>query len=132
MSAKRAQGDLNGFLDRGSRIQGELTFEDTFRLDGRLEGKIESSGDLVIGEGGEIEGELAVGRLFVSGTLRGTATAAERIEVTATGKVYADLVAPVLVVEEGAFLQGRCSMERASAKGGEGERPLAVPREVEG
>ena len=31
---------LNGFLDRGSQFAGELTFEETFRIDGKFEGKI--------------------------------------------------------------------------------------------
>ena len=29
-------GVLNGFLDRGARIEGTLSFEDTFRIDGVL------------------------------------------------------------------------------------------------
>ena len=47
-----AKGELNGFLDAGSHIQGELHFEDTFRIDGKVTGKIQSAGDLVVGERG--------------------------------------------------------------------------------
>ena len=33
---KSARGDLNGFLDEGSHIKGELHFEDTFKISGKV------------------------------------------------------------------------------------------------
>jgi len=104
------RGDLNGFLDAGSHIEGDLHFEDTFRIDGRLSGRVVSKGDLVVGDQGHVEGEIHVGRLFISGTVRGSVLAAQRVEITARGKVNADLQTPSLVIEDGAFFEGRCSM----------------------
>lgn len=106
------QSDLNGFLDDGSHLQGELRFETSFRIDGKFTGTVVSDGDLIIGAGGEVDGELRVGQVFVSGTVRGTIRASRRIQVTPTGKVLADLETPVLVVEDGAFFRGNCAMER--------------------
>ena len=106
------QGDLNGFLDAGSHMNGELSFEDTFRIDGKLTGNVVSEGDLIVGEHGEVDGEIKVRRVFVSGTVRGILRAAEKVEVTSTGKVSADLYTPSLTIEDGAFFQGSCAMER--------------------
>ena len=103
-------GDLNGFLDAGSHIEGDLHFEDTFRVDGRLTGRVVSNGDLVVGEQGQVEGEIRVGRIFISGTVKGSVLAAKRVEITAQGKVNADLETPSLMIEDGAFFEGRCSM----------------------
>lgn len=104
------QGDLNGFLDRGSHLEGELRFETSFRIDGRVSGRIRSSGSLMVGDGGEVDGEVEVGRLFVSGVMRGTVKASSRIQIAPGGKVYADLVTPSLVIEDGAVFEGRCAM----------------------
>jgi len=109
----KARGDLNGFLDAGSHIQGELHFDDTFRVDGKLTGKAVSQGDLVVGENGVVEADIEVGSIFVSGAVKGTVKARERIEIAAGGKVIADLETPALVVEDGAILEGNCSMSRA-------------------
>jgi len=106
------QGDLNGFLDAGSHITGELRFDDTFRIDGKLTGNVVSKGNLIVGERGEVDGEIKVGRVFISGVVRGTMKIAERAEITATGKVFANLSTPSLMIEEGAFFEGQCSMER--------------------
>ena len=58
------QSDLNGFLDGGSHLQGELRFEASFRVDGKLTGTVESEGDLIVGEAGEVDGEVRVGPGF--------------------------------------------------------------------
>lgn len=116
-----SQGDLNGFLDAGSHMTGELSFEDTFRIDGRFTGTVVSDGDLIIGEHGDVDGEIKVSRVYVSGTVRGALRASERVEVFAMGKVLADVYTPSLKIEEGAFFEGRCSMERLAGKKGEAD-----------
>ena len=50
------QSDLNGFLDSGSHVQGELRFQTSFRVDGTFNGSVVSDGDLIVGDGGEVEG----------------------------------------------------------------------------
>ena len=111
MKTKPEGTTLNGFLDKGSHLQGDLVFEETFRIDGKFEGKILSGSELILGDSAEVSGEIEVGRLSVNGTLRGSVRASERIELLAHSRVYADLSAPVLKVEEGAFLQGSCKMK---------------------
>ena len=118
------RGDLNGFLDAGSHIEGNLHFEDTFRVDGRLSGRVDSKGDLVVGEQGEVEGDIRVGRIFVSGTVKGSVQASQRVEITSRGKVHADLETPSLMIEDGAFFEGRCSMTQHPESAG--ERPVVA------
>ena len=125
-------GDLNGFLDRGSHVDGELRFETSFRIDGRLTGRISSPGSLIVGDRGEVEGEVEVGRLFVSGVLRGSVTAA-RIQIAPGGKVFAELNTRSLVIEDGAVFEGRCAMtgEPRGEKpkpAEEGAKPKLVPK----
>lgn len=124
-------GDLNGFLDNGSHLDGELRFETSFRVDGRLTGKVASPGSLIVGDRGEVDGEVEVGRLFVSGVLRGAAKAA-RIQIAPGGKVYAELTTRALIIEDGAFFEGRCTMTgepRTQAKPAEeGAKPKLVPK----
>lgn len=106
---------LNGFLDRGSHFQGELTFEESFRIDGKFEGKIRAGSELILGETAEVSAEIEVGRLSVNGSLKGTVRARERIEILPRSRVLADLQTPVLRVEEGAYFEGSCKMGPAAA-----------------
>ncbi len=122
----QSNGDLNGFLDAGSHIKGELHFEDTFRVDGKVTGKVVSDGDLVIGVGGEVDGEVMVGRVFVSGLLRGRVKTTKRLEIAAGGRVYATLETPSLVIEDGAFFEGQSAMVRESAVVELGPKPVSA------
>jgi cytoskeletal protein CcmA (bactofilin family) len=115
LKSEAKQSALNGFLDSGSATQGELRFETSFRVDGRFTGTIHSEGDLVVGEGGEVDGELKVGALFVTGTVRGTVRAARRVQIAPGGKLYAELDTPSLVIEDGALFEGRCTMTREAS-----------------
>jgi cytoskeletal protein CcmA (bactofilin family) len=110
MKIKPEGTTLNGFLDKGSHFQGELVFEETFRIDGKFEGKILSGSELILGDSAEVTGEIEVGRLSVNGTLKGTVRARERIELHAKARVEANLTTPVLKIEEGARFEGSCRM----------------------
>lgn len=116
-----AQRDLNGFLDRGSRMQGELHFEASFRVDGVFEGTVRSKGRLVVGERGEVDGDVQVAQVLVSGEVRGTIEASEQIHVAPGGRVLADISTPSLMIEDGAVFEGRCTMTQGSGKRGGSE-----------
>jgi cytoskeletal protein CcmA (bactofilin family) len=127
MKTKPEGTTLNGFLDKGSHLQGELIFEETFRIDGKFEGKILSGSELILGDSAEVTGEIEVGRLSVNGTLKGTVRARERIELHARARVEANLTTPVLKIEEGARFEGSCRMSE-DAKSNVIELPAAPRR----
>lgn len=113
---KGKSGELNGFLDRGSSFKGELEFEDTMRIDGRFNGRINSKNELIVGESAHIEGDIHVGRIAISGTVVGKIVADQRVEIHRNGKVYSDIETPALIIEDGAVFQGNCAMsEKRSA-----------------
>ena len=112
----RGAESLNGFVDSGCTIRGELEFSSYFRVDGRVEGTVRSRSELVVGEGGVVEGEIEVARCVVGGEVRGTIRAAEQVLLHAGAKVWADIHAPALVMEDGAFLEGSVSMDSQDVK----------------
>jgi cytoskeletal protein CcmA (bactofilin family) len=114
-------GDLSGFLDRGTVFKGELKFEETLRIDGKFEGAIRSGKSLIIGESADVDAEVEVEELYVSGRLRGNAKVSVRTELGDSAQVQADLTTAILVVEEGATFEGHCSMQKDKISG---------PREV--
>jgi cytoskeletal protein CcmA (bactofilin family) len=107
-------GDISGFLDRGVSMKGEISFKETFRIDGKFEGIIRSSKSLVVGEFADVNAEIEVERIFVAGSLRGSVNASDRIEIQSTAHVQSDLTTKVLVVDEGAVFEGRCTMSARS------------------
>ncbi|MGH9321454.1 MAG: bactofilin family protein [Vicinamibacteria bacterium] len=109
-----ASGDLSGFLDQGTAFQGDLSFQDTLRIDGKFEGSIRDGRLLIIGESADVNAEIHVGTISVSGRLRGSVHAKERVDLHASARCECNLDTRVLVVEEGAAFEGSCAMQGAA------------------
>jgi cytoskeletal protein CcmA (bactofilin family) len=109
-----AAEDLNGFLDQGTELVGELRFRDTFRVDGRVKGRVVSDNTLIVGETASVEADIDCGVVSIRGSVSGHVTGRQRIELLAGARVQGTLVSPRLVIEEGAFFQGDCDMGAAA------------------
>ncbi len=79
------------------------------RIDGYFEGELHIGGDLIIGESGNVVGNVVAKNITVAGEVKGTIEARGKLELTPSAKIYGDSKMSVLVVEDGAFLQGMCA-----------------------
>ncbi|HZS45106.1 MAG TPA: polymer-forming cytoskeletal protein [Blastocatellia bacterium] len=113
-SPSTGSGEFRGFLGQGTELTGDLSFSDMMRIDGHINGHVNTTGHLIIGETGMLEAGIKVGVLSVSGTIKGTIVATEKVEIHKTGKVYGDIFTPVLNIEEGAIFEGKCQMSKAA------------------
>lgn len=98
-------------IGAGAVIRGELEADHDLRVDGRVEGKIKAAGSLVVGEGGEIEAEVAVRSAKISGKINGNLTAEEKIELEERATLTGDIRTRNLTISEGAMFHGNCSMQ---------------------
>jgi cytoskeletal protein CcmA (bactofilin family)/DNA-directed RNA polymerase subunit RPC12/RpoP len=69
--------------------------------------RLATAGRIEVGKSGHVSAKVRARELVVKGTVKGEVVALDRVEVGATGKVFADLSAPRLSVEAGAVLVGR-------------------------
>ena len=114
-----ARDEINAFLGSGTDYQGKLNFQGAVRIDGNFNGEVESEGTLVVGKEANVEGVLRVGQLVLSGRVNGEVYASEKAVLHKTANLQGNLVTPVLVVEEGAVLEGRVTMSSAASEVGE-------------
>jgi cytoskeletal protein CcmA (bactofilin family) len=113
---KVEEEEVRAFLGKGAEFTGKLMFNGSVRIDGDFKGSIFGSGTLVIGEGAEIEADIRVDAVMISGDVRGQIDVKKQIRIYSTGKVMGDLNTPVFAVEEGAFFEGTCHMTRSEAE----------------
>jgi cytoskeletal protein CcmA (bactofilin family) len=95
-----------GLLSRGVSIKGTVKFSDQLLIDGEVEGTIDSTGTLTIGEHASIRGEIKSKSVKVRGTVEGDIFASERCELQAGCTLHGDIEAPRLVVDEHATFCG--------------------------
>jgi len=95
-------------------MEGRYTFRGTVMLNGKFKGEISSGDTLIIGERAVLHADVRAGRVTVSGEVTGNLRATERVELKRTARVYGDVEAPVVVVEEGVLFEGHCRMAKPS------------------
>jgi cytoskeletal protein CcmA (bactofilin family) len=95
-----------GVLSRGVSIKGSVKFRDELLIDGEVEGKINSTGTLTIGEHARIRGEIKAKSVQVRGAVEGNIFVTERCQLQAGCTVRGDIEAPRLVVDENATFLG--------------------------
>jgi cytoskeletal protein CcmA (bactofilin family) len=98
-------------LGKQTLFEGKMTFEGVFRLDGKFEGEIFESGTLIVGEAASIKGKVGLNTIIINGIVEGEIYAKVRVEIHSTGKVYGNLYAPILTINEGGIFEGHCKME---------------------
>lgn len=104
-------GDDNiTLLAKGVHLKGEIRVEGTVRIDGRLEGEIYTKGQVIIGEDGLVQGTISAGTVVSSGRIKATVRATERVQLLKTAILIGDVHSPVLMMEDGAKIQGTTDM----------------------
>jgi cytoskeletal protein CcmA (bactofilin family) len=95
-----------GVLSRGVSIKGSVKFRNELLIDGEVEGEINSTGTLTIGEHARIRGEIKAKSVQVRGAVEGNIFATEHCQLQAGCTLRGDIVAPRLVVNENATFLG--------------------------
>jgi cytoskeletal protein CcmA (bactofilin family) len=106
------KGEIKAFLGPGSHFEGKMAFDEIVRLDGAFRGEITSKDTLIVGETADIQAQVIVGTLIISGKLRGNIKAVSRVEMRAPARIDGDVETPSLIVEEGVIWNGQLIMKQ--------------------
>ena len=108
--------ELNGQpnrIERSTKITGEIVSEADFRIDGTLEGTITTSGKVVIGKEGVINGNVNCSFADVEGKFSGKIEVKESLSLKSSSSVEGEVIIGKLIVESGASFNAKCSMRSA-------------------
>lgn len=97
-------------------INGEFKSQEDVSIRGKIQGRIDTTADLFVEEGGQVEAEVSTRNIDVHGTVVGNVRASERFELHPTGNLTGDIRAPRVVVADGGHYKGRVDMEGTSAR----------------
>jgi cytoskeletal protein CcmA (bactofilin family) len=115
--APAARG-LVGYLYKGSRVTGQLTFQGSARIEGNVDGEIQCHGTLTIGERAEVRAKISGDVIVIRGRVEGNVVAKEKVELVAPARLFGEIDTPRLVITEGVVFDGDCTMGVARQKGG--------------
>jgi cytoskeletal protein CcmA (bactofilin family) len=123
------EGIMTGFVGNGTTLKGEANFKGMLRVDGVLAGHVKSDGGtLIVGNNGQVDGEIAVAVATIQGTVNGNITASQRLELGRAAKVKGDIETPSLIIEQGAVYEGTCRMVQSREAQEQKTATAAAPR----
>ena len=96
-------------------IRGRVSGQEDIDLDGRIEGQIEIDGTLKVDAKARADAQISAKNVYVHGVLIGDVTATDTIHITDTALVVGDLIAPRIIVDEGAQIRGLVDMGDGSS-----------------
>ena len=97
-------------ISNGTHINGDITAQGDFRLDGRLDGNIQLNGKLVVGESGLVKGNVVCQNANIIGHVIGNISVKELLALNSTANVKGDILINRLSIEPGATFSGTCRM----------------------
>jgi len=106
------RNEINAFLGKDTEFEGKLSFTGVARIDGHFKGEIFTAGTLIVGESAIIESDMHVSHIIISGEIRGNIVADDRIEIHAPGRVFGNINAPTVIIDEGVVFEGNCRMQK--------------------
>ena len=118
---KQQSGSMFNSLTAGSKIVGNITADSDYRIDGLIEGELNCTGKVVIGEAGRVKGNVTCQNAEIMGLMDGKIICHQQLSLRASGKIQGDVKTKTLIVEPGAQFNGTCSM---------GTLPSAEPKKA--
>ncbi len=125
MTRRKGENEVKAFLGKGTEFDGKLMFGGSVRVDGNFKGEVSGSGAFIVGDVANIEADILVDSLLVSGRVCGSIEVRKKVEIYSTGRILGSIKTPVLVVQEGAVFEGNCQMvNEGRDKNAEAERSV--------
>ncbi len=108
-SYEEEMNNLN-IIGNGTSVTGDVTSNGDIRIDGKLQGNLNSKSKLVLGATGKLVGEVFCKNSEISGQIEGKITVEELLILKSSAKIYGDIIASKLSIEPGAVFTGTCNM----------------------
>ncbi len=119
---------VNTIIGKDTYFKGTLKAKGLVRIDGEMEGDVETDGDVIIGESGRVTLDLKARHVAIAGCFNGTIEAGGKLEVRSTGIVIGQIKTNGLVIDDGAGFSGSCEMKRKGAPES-GKMPAGAKKE---
>ena len=112
-STRSDQGhDVSAFVGKGVVFKGTITYHGTVRIDGTLEGEINTQGVLLVGEEAVITAKVTAGTIVCKGKITGDIHAKDKMKLRAPAMIDGGVTTPMLSIEEGVLFNGTLEMEQ--------------------
>ena len=99
---------INTLIGLGSFISGNLKINGFIRIDGDVDGHIETQSNVIVGDSARIKGNISAKSIVIGGIVLGNITAPKGIKLLSNSVVIGDLTTQNLQIEDNVIFNGHC------------------------
>jgi Integral membrane protein CcmA involved in cell shape determination len=97
---------IENVVGRSCIVRGDLIADGAFRVDGTIEGSVESKAAVVVSESATVTGNVRATDVVVAGKVHGNVQCSGHLEILATGLIQGDIEVTSLRIETGGVFAG--------------------------
>ena len=99
---------INTIIGKGSAISGNMKVNGFIRIDGDIDGSLETDGNVIVGENARIRGDLTAKSVIIGGIIKGNIKANGSVKILAEAAVIGDVISRKVQVDGSAIIHGHC------------------------
>ena len=99
---------INTIIGKGSAISGNMKVNGFIRIDGDIDGSLETDGNVIVGENARIRGDLTAKSVIIGGIIKGNIKATESVKILSDAAVIGDVLSHKVQIDGSAIIHGHC------------------------
>ena len=99
---------ITTIIGAGSSFKGDLKVSGAVMVDGDLDGDLQTTGNLLVGEAARIRGKISAKSATISGIILGDVSAPEGIKLNSSSAVIGNIATHKLQIANGVVFHGHC------------------------
>ena len=114
------------FVGKGVEFKGTISYSGAVRIDGVLDGEIQTDGTLLVGEEAVITAKVSAGTIICMGKITGDVSATEKVKLLAPAALNGGVKTPMISIEDGVHFNGTLEMRERVREVSHGASPRSV------
>ncbi|MDP2684644.1 MAG: polymer-forming cytoskeletal protein [bacterium] len=107
---QKSNNETDTIIGSSVKVDGNFKSNGNIIVEGMVQGSIKTKSNLTIGQDAKIKAEVEANNLYLSGEIKGNVKVFEKAELKSNARVLGNLETKLLSVEEGAIINGKCTM----------------------
>lgn len=99
---------INTVIGDGSSITGDVRINGFVRVDGDIDGNLETDGNVIVGARARVRGNITANAVTVSGIVLGNIFSKSSVKLLTTSAIIGDVLAHHVLIEENVIFHGHC------------------------
>ncbi|GGM27802.1 hypothetical protein GCM10011351_12110 [Paraliobacillus quinghaiensis] len=116
LKGKKSEKVIDTIIGKETVIEGKIKLPTSLRVDGKIYGEVDCSGDVFIGKSGYVEPTIKAKNITIAGEVKGDIYTSEKVYIQPNGSLTGSATSKGIIVEDGGVFNGKSTIEIKDSK----------------